>query len=85
VDGSDVYLLSDFLLKVIKINQVVQKNDSAIYELMHPYCRGEFLALVTQAINNRETFENFHARSLGHFIPPREMSQLQGMSGYNGR
>jgi hypothetical protein len=48
-------------------------NDSAIYELMYPYCRGELLALVTQAINTRETSENFHARSLGHLIPSREM------------
>ena len=43
---------------------------------MYPYCRCELLALVTQAINTRETFENFHARSLGHFIPSREMLQL---------
>jgi len=35
------------------------------------------LALVKQAINTRETFENFHARSLGHFIHSREMSQLR--------
>ena len=35
------------------------------------------MALVTQAINTRETFENFHARSLGPFIPSREMSQLR--------
>jgi len=52
-------------------------NDSAIYEPMYRYCRGELLALVTQAIDSRETFENFHARSLGHFIPTREMSQLR--------
>jgi len=77
VDGSDVNLVCDFLLKAIEIRQVGQMNDSAIYELMYPYCRGELLALVTQAINTREIFENFHARSLGHFIPSREMSQLR--------
>ena len=32
---------------------------------------------MTQAIDSRETFEDFHARSLGHFIPSREMSQLR--------
>jgi len=64
----------DFLLKVIKIHQVGQMNDSAIYELMYLYCRDELLALVIQAMNTRETFENFHARLLGHFIPSREMS-----------
>ena len=77
VDGTDVNLLCDFLLKVIKIRQVGQMNDSAIYKLMYPYCRGELLVLVTQAIITRETFENFHARSLGHFVPSREMSQLR--------
>jgi len=56
---------------------VGQINESAIYKLMYPYCRCELLALVTRAINNMETFENFHARSLGHFIPSREMSQFR--------
>jgi len=70
-DGTDVNVLCDLLLKVIKIRQVRQMNDSAIYELMYPYCRGELLALVTHAINTKETFENLHARSLGHLITPR--------------
>ena len=35
------------------------------------------MALVTRAINTRETFENFHARSLGYLIPSREMSKLR--------
>ena len=65
-----------FLLKVIKIRHVGQMNESAIYDLMYRYCSGELLGLVTRAINSRETFEDFHARSLGHFIPSREMSQL---------
>jgi len=52
-------------------------NESGIYELTYRYCRGELLGLVTQAINSRETFEDFHARSLEHFIPSREMSQLR--------
>ena len=77
MDGTDVNLLCVFLLKVIKIRQVGQMNDSAIYEFMYPYCRGQLLALVTQAINNRETFEVFHAGSLGHFISSRGMSQLR--------
>ena len=50
-DGTDVNLLCDFLLKVIKICQVGQMNDSAIYELMYPYCRGELLALVERTRN----------------------------------
>jgi hypothetical protein len=52
-------------------------NEAAIYDLLYRYCSGELLGLVTQAIDRRETFEDFHAWSLGHFIPPREMSQLR--------
>ena len=78
MDGTDINLLCDFLIKIIKIRKVGQKNHSAIYELMYRYCRGELLVLVTQVIiTTSETFENFHARSLGHFIPSREMSQLR--------
>jgi len=77
VDGTDGNLLCDFLLKVIKIIHVGQMNESATYELMYRYCRDELLGLVTQAINTRETFEDFHVRSLGHFIPSREMPQLR--------
>jgi len=77
VDGTDVNILCDFLLKVIKLRQVGQMNDSAIDELMCRYCRGQLLALVTRAIDSRETVEDFHAGSLGHFIPSRGMSQLR--------
>ena len=76
VDGTDVKLLCDFLLKVIKLGQVGQMNDSAIYKLLYRNCRGELLGLVTQANDSRETYVDFLARSLGHFIPSREMSQL---------
>lgn len=77
VDGMDANILCEFLLKVIKIRQAGQMNDSAVYEVMYPYCRGELLALVTQAVNSREKFENFHARLLRHLIPSREMSHLR--------
>jgi len=40
MDSTDVILLYDSLLKVIKISQVGQMNDSAIYELMYLYSRG---------------------------------------------
>jgi len=42
-----------------------------VYELMYPYCKGELQCLVTQAISNKENFENFHERLLRHFIPVR--------------
>ena len=74
LDGTDVNLLFDFLLKVVKIRRVGQMNDSAIHELMYRYCRDELLALVKQAIDTRKNIENFHARSLRQLIPSRKMS-----------
>jgi hypothetical protein len=57
VNGTDVSLLCDFLLKVLKIRQVGQMTEPTIYEIMYPYCRGEILALVTNAITAMESFE----------------------------
>jgi hypothetical protein len=37
VDGTDVNLLCDFLLKIFKIRQVGQMTESTIYEIMYPY------------------------------------------------
>jgi len=76
-DGTDVKVLCEFLLKVIKLCQVEQMTDCAIYDLTYPYCRGDLLTSVTHAITTGENFEDFHARSLGHFIPSREMLQLR--------
>jgi hypothetical protein len=76
VDGTDVNCLYNFLLKLLKVRQVAQMKDSAMHELMYPYCKGELQCLVTQAISNKENFENFHERLLRHFISVREMSCL---------
>jgi hypothetical protein len=80
VDGIDVNLLCDFLAQVLKIRYVGQMAERTIYEIMYPCCRGELLTLVTQAITAKESFENFHARALGQFIPSRQMSQLRAAS-----
>ena len=77
VDGTDVNLLCDFLLKVLKIRQVGQLPDQTIYEVMYPYCRGELLAFMTSTITATENLENFHARLLGQFLPCRQISQLR--------
>lgn len=77
MDGTDVNLWCDFLLKVLKIRQVGQKTEPTIYEIMYPYCRAEPLAFVTNAITAIESFETFHARLLGQFIPSRQISQLR--------
>jgi hypothetical protein len=77
VDGTDVSFLCDFLLKVLKIRQVGQITEPTIYEIMYPYCRGELLAVLTNAIAVRESFVSFHARLLRQFIPSRQVSQLR--------
>jgi hypothetical protein len=43
-------LLYDFLLQVLKILQGDQMTYSTINEIMYPYCWGELLALITNAI-----------------------------------
>jgi len=51
--------------------------DQTIYEVMYPYCRGELLAFVTNAIRDIESFDNFLARLLEQFIPSRQICQLR--------
>jgi hypothetical protein len=77
VDGTDVSLLCDFLLKVLKIRQAGQMTELTIYEIMYPYYRGELLALVTNAVTTMENLDFFHARLLGQFILSRQISQLR--------
>jgi hypothetical protein len=77
VDGTDVNCLYNFLLRLLKVRQVAQMNDSVVCKLMYPYCKGELQCLVTQAISNKENFEHFHERLLRHFIPMREMLYLR--------
>jgi hypothetical protein len=51
--------------------------DQTIYEIMCLFCRGELLALVTNAITATESFEIFCAPILEQFVPARELSQLR--------
>jgi hypothetical protein len=46
------------------------------YEILYPYCMGEVLGLLTQALTARESFDAFHARLSRRFIPARQLSQL---------
>jgi len=66
------HVLCGFLLKVINICKVGQ-----ISELLYPYCRGELLTCLNQALEEREQFDHFHARLLHHFIPARQLSILR--------
>jgi hypothetical protein len=62
VDGIDVGLMCDFLLKELKIRQMGQMADNAIYEIMYSHCRGDLLARVTNSVSSTESFEIFYAR-----------------------
>jgi hypothetical protein len=77
VDGSNVKILCEFLLKAIRLSQVGQFKEPTIYELLYPHCRGEVLILLRQALTEGEKFDSFHARLLKHFIPQRQLLQLR--------
>jgi hypothetical protein len=77
IDGSNVHHLCEFLLRLLKLRQVGQIEVPTIYELIYPYCKGEILALLTQALMASEPFDFFHARVLNQFIPARLLFQLR--------
>jgi hypothetical protein len=70
IDGSDVNALWEFLLRVIHMNQVGQLTMPGNYEILYPYCRGEVLHLLLQAMSVGVSFYVFHER-LTQFIPAR--------------
>jgi hypothetical protein len=77
IDGSNVHHQCEFLLQLLKIRQVGLIEVPTIYELMYPYCEGEILALLTQALMASKPFNPLHARVLKQFIPARQLSQLR--------
>jgi hypothetical protein len=77
VDGSDVDKLLEFLLGMIRMNQVGQWREPMIYEVVYPHCRGEVLDLLIKATAARENFEAFHEKILEQMIPAHQLSQLR--------
>jgi hypothetical protein len=77
VVGTNVILLCDLLLKVLKVRQMSQMTEQTIYEIMYSYYLGELLAPVTNSITDMESFEFFHVRLLRQFIPSKQISQLR--------
>lgn len=77
VDGSNVELLCDFLLKAVHLQQDGQIRVPNIYELLYPYCKGEVLLLLRQALAASESFPVFHARVLNRCVPRRQLGQLR--------
>ena len=77
VDGNDAFILCEFLLKVMDISVLGHIQASDLFEILHPYCRGEMLTCVVQAIADKEGFESFHERIIKRFIPTRQFSFLR--------
>ena len=77
IDGNDARLLCDFLLKIIHISTLGQIKEPMLFQLLYPYCRGELLACLGQAIASHESFDVLHERLLRRFIPRRQLSQLR--------
>jgi hypothetical protein len=75
-DGSNIPVLYDLLLKVIKLREVGLIVEPTLFEL-YPCCQGELVVLLTQALTLRETFDSFHERVLLQFIPSRQLCQLR--------
>jgi hypothetical protein len=48
-----------------------------IYEIIFPYCRGEVLNLVNQAIRVKQDFEGFHETVLKQCVPTRQLAKLR--------
>jgi hypothetical protein len=69
--------LWDFLLKILRIQQFGLFSEPFIYEVLYPYCQGELLILLSNALTTGESFDSLHARLLQHFITTRQLSQLR--------
>jgi hypothetical protein len=77
VDGNDARLLCDFVLKAINISVLGHIKAPALFEILYPYCRGELLACVIQAIADNESFETFHEKLIKRFVASRQFSLLR--------
>jgi hypothetical protein len=62
VDGTDVDKLLDFLLGMIRLNQVGQWQVPMIYEVVYSHCRGKVLDLLIKAIAVCENLKFFTKR-----------------------
>jgi hypothetical protein len=77
VDGTNVDRLWEFLLQALRMVHVGQFSMPNIYEVFYPFCKGEVLMLLEQALVATESFEVFHEHLLQRFIPARLLLQLR--------
>jgi hypothetical protein len=60
IDGRDVNSLLEFLLRLIRMNQVGQIITPGSYEVLYPHCRGEVLQILSQAMAIGANFDALH-------------------------
>ena len=66
-----------FLLKILRIRQFGLFAEHIIYEVLYPYCQGELLIVLSNALTMKKSFDSFHAPLLQNFITTRQLSQLR--------
>jgi hypothetical protein len=77
VDGNDIPLLLQFLLKTNTIIEVGRISSPTIYELLYNCCRGELLSCLRQSLARGDSFDQFHEQVLHSFVPSRTLSRLR--------
>jgi hypothetical protein len=77
IDGRDVNSLLDFLLRLIRMNQVSQIMTPGYYKILYPYCRGEVLQILSQVKTTGVSFDVLLEQLLSRFILTRQLSQLR--------
>jgi hypothetical protein len=77
IDGSQISILWEFLVKVTQLCRRGQFNSPVIYEMLYPYCKAEALELLFQALTQDVPFDTFHARLIRQFIPERQLVKLR--------
>jgi hypothetical protein len=77
IDGSQISLLWEFLVKATRLCQIGHFNSPVIYEMLYADCKGEALELLVQALTQNVQFDTFHARLIRQFIPERQLVQLR--------
>jgi DNA-directed RNA polymerase subunit N (RpoN/RPB10) len=77
VDGGNINLLLEFLLKAHTIGEVGRITAPTIFEMLYPCCKGELLLCLRQSLVRGDSFDKFHERVLQTFIPSRFLSRLR--------
>jgi hypothetical protein len=70
VNGLDVNLLLQFLIKILEIRAVFTVTDQVLLQVIYPYCKEPLRNHVQQALNCGWGFDQLH-EDIFSFIPGR--------------